>query len=135
MWSERVAFCDAGMVSIGLGTAPEHVSEALAVVTATMGDLGAHGITERELRVAVGNLRAETLLAGEDSGARMGRIGAALLLYHEVIPVDELLHRVESVTLEDVHAVAAELAAAPRSLSVVGPFDAADFDVDELALG
>ena len=58
-----------------------------------------------------------------------------LLLYHEVIPVDEILHRVEAVTLEEVQAVAAELAAAPRSLSVVGPFDAGDFDVEELALG
>ncbi len=124
VWSERIAYGDAGMVSIGLGTAPEHVSEALAIVTDALGDLGAHGITERELRVAAGNLRAEMLLAGEDSGARMGRIGAAQLLYHEVLPVDEVLARIESVTIEDVRAVAAELAAAPRTLSVVGPFDA-----------
>jgi predicted Zn-dependent peptidase len=135
VWSERVAFCDAGMVSIGLGTAPEHVSEALTVVTDTLADFGAHGITERELRVAAGNLRADMLLAGEDSGARMGRIGAAQLLYHEVLPVDEVLARIEAVTLDDVRAVAGELAAAPRSLSVVGPFDLSDFDVDALSLG
>ncbi len=135
VWSERAAFSDAGMVSIGLGTAPEHVTEALAVVTDTLGDLGAHGVSERELRVAVGNLRADTLLAGEDSGARMARIGAAQLLYHEVLPVDEVLARIEAVTLDDVRAVAAELAAAPRTLSVVGPFGDEDFDVEALGLG
>ncbi len=135
VWSERIAYGDAGMVSIGLGTAPEHVSEALTVVTDALGDLGAHGITERELRVAAGNLRADMLLASEDSGARMGRIGAAQLLYHEVLPVDEVLARIEAVTIDDVRAVAAELAAAPRTLSVVGPFDPSDFDVDALSLG
>jgi predicted Zn-dependent peptidase len=135
VWSERIAYGDAGMVSIGLGTAPEHVSEALTIVTDALGDLGAHGITERELRVAAGNLRADMLLAGEDSGARMGRIGAAQLLYHEVLPVDEVLARIEAVTVDDVRAVAAELAAAPRTLSVVGPFDPSDFDVDALSLG
>jgi predicted Zn-dependent peptidase len=135
VWSERATFCDAGMLSIGLGTAPEHVGEALAVVTDAVADLGAQGITERELRVAAGNLRADMLLAGEDSGARMGRIGAAQLLYHEVVSVDEVLARIESVTLDDVREVAAELAAAPRTLSVVGPFDATDFDVDTLSLG
>ena len=85
--------------------------------------------------MAAGNLRADMLLAGEDSGARMGRIGAAQLLYHEVLPVDEVLARIEAVTLDDVRAVAAELAAAPRTLSVVGPFDPSDFDVDALSLG
>jgi predicted Zn-dependent peptidase len=135
VWSERIAYGDAGMVSIGLGTAPEHVSEALTIVTDALGDLGAHGITERELRVAAGNLRADMLLASEDSGARMGRIGAAQLLYHEVLPVDEVLARIEAVTIDDVRAVAAELAAAPRTLSVVGPFDPSDFDVDALSLG
>ncbi len=135
VWSERSAFSDTGMVTVGLGTGPEHVGEALAVVTDTLGELGAHGVTERELRVALGNLRADVLLAGEDSGARMARIGASQLLYHEVLTVDEVLARIEAVTLEDVRAVAAELAGAPRTLSVVGPFGEADFDPDALRLG
>ncbi len=135
VWSERAAFADAGTLTIGLGTAPEHVGEALTVVTDTLAELGAHGVTERERSVAVGNLRAETLLAGEDSGARMARLGAAQLLYHEVLTVDEVLARIEAVTLDDVRSVAAEVAAAPRTLAVVGPFGDADFDVDALSLG
>jgi predicted Zn-dependent peptidase len=85
--------------------------------------------------VAKGNLRAETLLACEDSGARMSRIGAGLLLHGEILTVNEVLARVESVTVEEVHRAAAEMVAAPRTLSVVGPFDGSDFDVKALALG
>jgi predicted Zn-dependent peptidase len=135
VWSERVAYVDAGFLSVGLGTGPEHVAEVLDIVTEELAALGADGITERELAIAKGNLRAETLLACEDSGARMSRIGAGMLLHGEVLSVDEVLSRVEALTLEDVHAAARALVEAPRTLSVVGAFDASDFDAAALGLG
>ncbi len=135
VWSERVAYHDAGSVSVGMGTAPEHVPEVLDIVSFELARLGEDGITERELAIAKGNLRAETLLACEDSGARMSRIGAGMLLHGEVLPVDEVLARVAALSLDDVRAAAAGLAAAPKTLSVVGPFDESDFDPRLLALG
>jgi predicted Zn-dependent peptidase len=135
VWSERVAYHDAGSVSVGMGTAPEHVTEVLDIVTEELALLGDQGITERELAIAKGNLRAETLLACEDSGARMSRIGAGQLLHGEVLSVDEVLARVEALTLEEVHAAARQLVAAPRTLAVVGPFDESDFDPTALSLG
>jgi predicted Zn-dependent peptidase len=135
VWSERTAYEDAGAVSVGMGTAPEHVPEVLDIVCAELDRLGADGITERELKIAKGNLRAETLLACEDSGARMSRIGAGLLLHGEILSVDEVLARVEALTLEEVHEAAIQLVGAPRTLSVVGPFDASQFDADALRLG
>jgi predicted Zn-dependent peptidase len=135
VWSERVAYHDAGTVSVGMGTAPEHVPEVLDIVSAELALLGAEGITERELMIAKGNLRAETLLACEDSGARMSRIGAGLLLHGEILTVDEVLARVEALTLEEIHGAAEELVAAPRTLSVVGPFGESDFDGTSLRLG
>jgi predicted Zn-dependent peptidase len=65
----------------------------------------------------------------------MSRIGAGLLLHGEVLTVDEVLARVGALTVEEVHAAAAEVVAAPRALSVVGPFDESDFDVRALQLG
>jgi predicted Zn-dependent peptidase len=135
VWSERVAYHDAGSVSVGMGTAPEHVPEVLGIVSSELARLGEEGITERELAIAKGNLRAETLLACEDSGARMSRLGAGLLLHGEVLTVDEVLARVAALTLEDVRSAAAELVAEPKTLSVVGPFDESAFDTELLALG
>jgi len=135
VWSERVAYLDAGFLSVGLGTGPEHVAEVLDIVTDELASLGADGINQRELAIAKGNLRAETLLACEDSGARMSRIGAGMLLHGEVLTVDEVLARVEALTLEDVHEAARTVVAAPRTLSVVGAFDESDFDAGALGLG
>ena len=65
----------------------------------------------------------------------MSRIGAGMLLHGEVLTVDEVLARVEALTLDEIHATAAELVAAPRTLSVVSPFDDSDFDPRRLGLG
>jgi len=85
-------------------------------------------VTERELAVAKGYLRAELLLSGEDSGARMSRVGSSLLLHGEVLSVDEILSRIDGVGLTQVREVAAQLAEAPRTLSAVGPFGEEDFE-------
>jgi predicted Zn-dependent peptidase len=132
IWSERAAYQDAGSLAVVVGTAPEHVGEVLRIVSGELDLLAGHGITDRELAVAKGNIRAEMLLSGEDSGARMSRIGAAQLLHGEVLSVDQVLARIEAVGREDVRVVADELAQAPRTLSAVGPFDEDAFD-DHLA--
>jgi predicted Zn-dependent peptidase len=123
VWSERATYQDAGSLAVVVGTAPDNVDEVLRIVTGELELLAAHGITDRELAVAKGNLRAEMLLSGEDSGARMGRIGAAMLLHGEVLKIDEVLARIEAVDRDQVLARAQELVEAPRTLSAVGPFD------------
>ena len=57
----------------------------------------------------------------------MSRLGKGELLYDDMLTVDDLLARVDAVTVEDVRAVAAELLSRPMSLAVVGPFDGRDF--------
>jgi len=127
IWSERTHYDERGSVTVHVGTAPEHAHEVLELIVAELDRIGASGITARELAVAQGHLRAETLLSLEDSGARMSRIGSSLLLHGHVLGVDEVLAKVAAVDLDDVAALASRLADAPRSLSVVGPFDAGDF--------
>jgi predicted Zn-dependent peptidase len=123
IWSERIHYEEVGTMSVSVGTAPEHAREVLALVHAELDRMGESGVTARELAVAKGHLRAETLLSLEDSGARMSRIGSSLLLHGHVLDVDEVLSKVDAVTVHDVAAVAATLAAQTRTLSVVGPFD------------
>ncbi len=128
VWSERAAYQDAGSLAVVVGTAPDHVGEVLEIVNDELDLLASDGVSERELAVAKGYLRAEMLLAGEDSAARMTRLGASQLLHGEVLPVDELLARIDAVDRDGVLEVANELADAPRTLSAVGPFDASDLE-------
>ncbi len=125
--SDRAAYADAGTLAVSVGTAPERAQEVLGLVLAELDELAAHGVTESELALAKGHLRADLLLSLEDSGSRMSRIGAGQLLHGEVMSVEEVLGRIDSVTLADVNALAERHLGDRRVLAVVGPFSAEEF--------
>jgi predicted Zn-dependent peptidase len=53
----------------------------------------------------------------------MARIAKAELLYDELPSIDEVLGRVDDVTLDDVATLARNLFSQPQTLAVVGPFE------------
>jgi predicted Zn-dependent peptidase len=57
----------------------------------------------------------------EDSGSRMTRLGKAEIVYGELLGLDEVIERIDAVTLDDVRAVAHELFSQAEVLAVVGP--------------
>lgn len=120
--SDRMAFADAGALAVSVGTAPENSRQVLDLVVAELDAMAAHGVTKAELDVAKGSLRADTLLGLEDSGSRMSRIGASLLLHDEVLEADEVVRRIEAVTRDEVAELAARLLSGERVLAAVGPF-------------
>jgi predicted Zn-dependent peptidase len=126
VYSDRVSYEDTGSLAVYVGTTPSRARDVLELVNGELDRLVADGITAHELDLARGHLRAETLLALEDSAARMSRIGRSLLLHHEVLTVDELLARIDAVTVDQVAAAARRVLGAPRTVVVLGPFGAAD---------
>jgi len=123
VYSYATHYADAGAFAVAAGCLPSKVTEVLAVVRAELARLGEDGITADELRRGQGQLRGGLVLALEDSGSRMSRLAKAELLYDELPSIDEVLHRVDEVTLDDVTALARALFRQQQPLAVVGPFD------------
>jgi predicted Zn-dependent peptidase len=112
---------DSGVVGVSVGCLPAKLDEVLAVVRAELAKVAAEGISAEELARGKGQLRGGLVLGLEDSGSRMSRLGKAELVHDELLGIDEVLARIEAVTLEDVRTVAAEVFAQPEILAVVGP--------------
>ena len=112
---------DSGLVGVSVGCLPSKLDDVLAVVRAELAKVAAEGITEEELGRGKGMLRGGLVLGLEDSGSRMSRIGKAELVYDELLSIDEVMARIDGVTLEDIRTVAAELFAQPEVLAIVGP--------------
>jgi predicted Zn-dependent peptidase len=51
----------------------------------------------------------------------MTRLGKSVLVDDELLSIDEVLARIDAVTLDDVRGLAAELFSQPEILAVVGP--------------
>ena len=114
-------YSDAGMVGVGVGCLPAKMEHVLSVVRDEMRLMAEKGITDEELERGQGALRGGLVLSMEDSGTRMSRIAKAELLYDELPGLDEVIRRIDAVTVEDVQELAVELFAGPETLATVGP--------------
>jgi predicted Zn-dependent peptidase len=108
-----------GEVGLYVGTRPENLAEALTVVTAELERCVEDPASEAELTRSRENLKGRVVLGLESTGARMSRLGGALLNEMPILSVDEMIERVDSVDIEQVRELAAELFN-PEQLSVAG---------------
>jgi predicted Zn-dependent peptidase len=112
---------DTGLVGVSVGCLPARLDDVLETVRIELSRVAAHGITEEELHRGKGQLRGGLVLGLEDSSARMSRIGKAELVYDELLGIDEVIARIDAVTLDDISEVAAEVFGSPEVLAIVGP--------------
>ena len=121
VYSFATHHADAGIVGVSVGCLPGKYDAVLETVRAELAKVAADGLTEEELERGKGQLKGGLVLGLEDSGSRMSRIGKAELVYDELLTIDEVVGRIEAVTLDDVSELARELFTQPEMLAVVGP--------------
>src|SRR6185503_19970013 len=92
------------------------VEEACEVMATELRRLHTDGITEEELERACGHVKGRMVLSSESTAARMGRIGKVVLFDSPLFTLDEMLAKVDAVTLDQVAELADELYG-PESLS------------------
>jgi predicted Zn-dependent peptidase len=129
VYSYTSQFADSGIFAVYAGCAPGKVDELLTLIKAELAEVAVNGLTEAEVRRGKGMMKGALVLGLEDTGSRMSRLGKGEMLYGDLLSVDELLERVNSVTVDDVKSMAAEILSKPMTLAVVGPFDGHDFSV------
>lgn len=122
-YSFASSYADTGYFGMYAGCAPAKVGQVIGLLEAELEKLAEHGVSEEELKKALGQLSGGIVLALEDSGSRMSRLGRAELVTGEYLDIDESLARIRQVTAAEVQDLARELAAAPRTMTVVGPFE------------
>jgi predicted Zn-dependent peptidase len=114
-----------GEVGLYVGTRPENVRQALAVVAAELERCVEDPASEAELVRSRENLKGRVVLGMESTGARMSRLGASVLNGLPILSMNEMIERIDAVEIDELRALAAELFT-PGQLSAagVGPAEA-----------
>ena len=121
-YSFATGHAETGLFGLYAGCTPARVDEVTALMVAELERMADAPMGAAELARSIGQLCGGLVLGMEDTGSRMSRLGKAELVHGELLDVDESLERVRAVTAAQVQELAAELAAAPRSVVRVGPF-------------
>jgi predicted Zn-dependent peptidase len=114
-------YTDSGLVAGYVGTREDNVAEACAVIGAELDRLRSAPVSDDELRRAKESVKGRLVLSSESTAARMSRISRATLFDLPIDDLDTMLAKVDSVTVGDLSALAAELYAPERiSAACVG---------------
>ncbi len=119
VYSFTGAYQDSGQVGLYLGTRAENLVDAFAVVGTELARMRVEPATADELERAKENLKGRVVLALESTGARMNRLGSEILAGAPLLSLDDVVERIDAVSLEDLAALADELWS-PGRLSAAG---------------
>lgn len=123
VYSFAPGYSDAGLFGMYAGCTPAKAGQVVELMLSELSRLAEHGVTVDEMKRAAGQLSGASALALEDSDTRMSRLGRSEITLGEFVDLDEALRRLALVSADDVQELAAELAAAPISISAVGALD------------
>ncbi len=125
-----------GTFNLYVGTTPENGHTVLKEIQSETDRLLRGGLTDKEFTSAVAQLRGGYVLGLESSAGRMQTLGRGTLLQDHVRTPEEVLAKIDAVTLDDVLRVGRAALSAVPAAAVVGK-RASDYlaDVSEAPYG
>lgn len=131
VYSFTAAHTQNGIFAIYAGTDAKDVKNLMPVVTTEINKLRTDLVTEKELQRAKTQLKANMLMALENPSATAEMLARQLLIYNRIIPVEEMVERIENVSREGILALAQKIFATNPTYTLVGAIDR-HLEYDEL---
>ena len=121
IYSFHAPYADTGMFGLYAGTDAADVAELMRVVVDEV-SAAAETINEAEVARAKAQMKAGLLMALESSSARAEQLARQMFAWGRPIPLDELVARIEAVTVESTRAAGRALIARGRpAIAALGP--------------
>jgi len=123
-----------GALRIYAGTTPEQAHECLDVIVNELRKLQQEGLTPDELARAKVQLKSETVMRGEGSGARMAAISRSWWYDRKIRTIQEIKEAIDGVSHEQVLRVLNRFSPLnPLAVSAIGPLSQDELVGDTLA--
>lgn len=139
VYSYHTSYADSGLFTVYAGTAPKQTQDVYALTMELLGELAANGLTEAEITRGKEQLKGNLILSLESTSSRMNRLGKNELMLGRHYTLDEMLERIDNVTMEDVNGMLKTVLSATCAVALVGSSEKAlsgigrEFDVSSTA--
>jgi predicted Zn-dependent peptidase len=126
-------YTDAGYLSMYAATSPDQFSDVIRLGLQEFDRVKNEPVPEAELERAKDQLKVSVMLSLESTSARMSNLARQEIFYHRQFTLDEILERIERVTIEDVQRMAREIFdGSDLAVTAIGQLDG--FDIDRVQL-
>jgi predicted Zn-dependent peptidase len=109
IFSELNPYKDTGCLAVYAGTSRESAPKVVQSIVKEFHDVKQSQIPAEELKRAKDQLKGGLMLSLESSTARMSNLARQEMYYDHFLGMDEIIDRVQAVTLEDVIQTANEM--------------------------
>lgn len=109
IYSYHSSYSDVGLWGIAAATRAENSREMVRIILSELQDVARYGITESELKRVLGQFKGSIYLGNESVSSRMNRLGRSLMYQTRVVMPDEVIMRLEKITLAEIQALAQKL--------------------------
>ena len=122
IYAFHMPYADTGLFGLYAGTDAERRARADAGRRSTRSTGATETLTETEVDRAKAQMKAGLLMALESSGARVGQLARQMLAYGRPIPLEEIVAKVDAVTVESARAAGRALHRRGRpAIAALGP--------------
>ncbi|GMK48098.1 MULTISPECIES: pitrilysin family protein [Paenibacillus] len=125
VYSYHTSYADSGLFTVYAGTAPKQTKEVLDLTLEQMEELSVKGLSDEELHRGKEQLKGSLILSLESTSSRMNRLGKNELMIGRHFTLDEMLQRIDNVTMKDVREVTERMLSVPFAVAMVGTNDKA----------
>jgi predicted Zn-dependent peptidase len=121
IYSFHMPYSDVGMFGLYAGTDAADSSELMRLIVDEIANT-AETLSEREIARAKAQMKAGLLMALESSSTRAEQIARQMIIYGRPIPLDEIVGKIEAVTVDSARAAGRDLIARGRpAVAALGP--------------
>jgi predicted Zn-dependent peptidase len=122
VYSYHSTYVDTGLFAVYAGTSPNNTKEVVECILQELKDITEKGITAEELERTKAQIKGGLYLGLESVSSRMSRLGKTELTYNRVLLPEEVVEKLEKVTLADVLRVVRRLWQKDKiSIMTLGP--------------
>jgi predicted Zn-dependent peptidase len=122
VYSYHAQYQDTGQFAIYAGTRPDNAAQVISLIKAEVDRMCSDHITADELDRVRESIKGSMILGLESTRSRMTRLGKTETTGGELLSLDEIIDRVDAVTIEGVRTLAQRLFNGQHALAAIAPF-------------
>lgn len=120
VYSYHTSYSDSGLFTVYAGTAPKQTKDVYDLTMELLQDVSANGLTEAEITRGKEQLKGNLILSLESTSSRMNRLGKNELMLGRHYTLDEMIERIDKVTMDDVKDMMDRIMTEPCAIALVG---------------
>lgn len=120
IYSYSSSYTDSGMISINAALNADKANEIVPIIAEELHNMTSN-LTADEIQRAKTQIRSALLMSQESSMARCEKLGHHMLIHGRVIPVTELIEKIEAVDKAKLEAVLSKMLKGKKTLAALGP--------------